>query len=69
LCALALRFLAAVSRRTQKKDSLAAPKTLPFNDFSHFAQCAELRDWTAGPRHSSASLSQPPVEVQKVFQV
>ena len=25
---------------TQKKDSFAAPKTLPFNDFSHFAQSA-----------------------------
>jgi hypothetical protein len=34
------RFVAAVSGRTHKKDSFAAPKTLPFNDFSHFAQCA-----------------------------
>jgi hypothetical protein len=25
---------------TQKNDSFAAPKILPFNDFSHFAQCA-----------------------------
>jgi type I restriction enzyme R subunit len=31
---------AAFDGRTQKKDSLAAPKTLPFNDFSHFAPCA-----------------------------
>jgi hypothetical protein len=39
----ALRFapcgllaVAAISVRTHKKDSLAAPKPLPFNDFSHF---------------------------------
>jgi hypothetical protein len=29
----------SVSGRTQNKDSFAAPKTLLFNDFSHFAQC------------------------------
>jgi hypothetical protein len=51
------RFVAAVSRRTHKKDSFAAPKTLPFNDFSNFAQCAELRDLTAGLRRGSALLS------------
>jgi len=34
------RFVAAISSRTHKKDSFAAPKALPFNDFSHFAQCA-----------------------------
>jgi hypothetical protein len=50
---------AAVSARTQKKDSLAAPKTLPFNDFSHFAQCALVRDLTAGPRCGSTSLRRP----------
>jgi hypothetical protein len=33
-------FYTAVFGRTQKKDSFAAPKTLPFNDFSHFAPCA-----------------------------
>jgi hypothetical protein len=49
------------SRRTQKKDSLAAPKTLPFNDFSHFAQCARLRDLTAGRRCGSAPLRRPRV--------
>jgi len=53
------RFVATVSARTQNKDSLAAPKTLPFNDFSHFAQCARLRDLTAGPRCGSASLRRP----------
>ena len=31
---------AAFYARTQNKDSLAAPKALPFNDFSHFAPCA-----------------------------
>jgi hypothetical protein len=54
-----IQFVAAISRRTQKKDSLAAPKTLPFNDFSHFAQCAELRDLTAGLRCGAASLRRP----------
>jgi hypothetical protein len=34
--------------RTQKKDSQAAPKSLSFNDFSHFAESAELRDLTVG---------------------
>ena len=34
------RFVATISTRTQKKDLFAAQKTLPFNDFSHFAQCA-----------------------------
>jgi hypothetical protein len=34
------RFVAAVSGRTHKRDSFAAPKTLPFNDFLRFAQCA-----------------------------
>jgi hypothetical protein len=37
---LPAQFVAALSSRTQNKDSLAAPKTLPCNDFSHFAQCA-----------------------------
>jgi hypothetical protein len=55
------RSVAAISGRTQKKDSLAAPKTLPFNDFSHFAPCAELRDLTAGPHCGSASLYRPRV--------
>ena len=31
---------AAFCARTHKKDSFAAPKALPFNDFSHFAQSA-----------------------------
>jgi hypothetical protein len=31
---------AAFYARTQNKDSFAAPKTLPFNDFSHSAHCA-----------------------------
>jgi hypothetical protein len=44
----------AISRRTQNKDSFAAPKTLPFNDFLHFAPCALVRDLTAGPRCGSA---------------
>jgi hypothetical protein len=33
------RFVAAASGRTHDKDSFAAPKVLPFNDFLHFAQC------------------------------
>jgi hypothetical protein len=47
--------------RTQKKDSQAAQKSLPFNDFSHFAESAGLRDLTAGPRCGSASLRRPRV--------
>jgi hypothetical protein len=31
-----LLAVAAVFGRTQNKDSLAAPKSLPFNDFLHF---------------------------------
>jgi hypothetical protein len=54
-----MRSVAAFSDRTHKKDSFAAPKTLPFNDFSHFAQCAYLRDLTAGPRCGSTSLRRP----------
>jgi hypothetical protein len=46
-------FVAAVSARTQNKDSLAAPKILPFNDFLHFAPRALVRDLTAGPRCGS----------------
>jgi hypothetical protein len=46
---------APVSGRTQKKDSFAAPKTLPFNDFLHFAQCGQLRDLTVGPPCGSTS--------------
>jgi len=38
-----------ISGRTQKKDSLAAHKTLPCNDFSHFAESASLRDFIARP--------------------
>ena len=34
---------AAISSRTQNKDSFAAPKILPFNDFLHFAPCAFAR--------------------------
>jgi hypothetical protein len=30
-------------QRTHKKDSFAAQKTLPFNDFSHFAQRLTVR--------------------------
>jgi len=45
--------------RTQKKDSQTAQKSLPFNDFSHFAESAELRDLTAGRRCGSASLRRP----------
>jgi hypothetical protein len=45
---------AAISSRTQNKDSFAAPKILPFNDFLHFAPCALVRDLTAGPRSGSA---------------
>jgi hypothetical protein len=30
------RFVAAISGRTHNKDSFAAQKSLPFNDFSHF---------------------------------
>jgi hypothetical protein len=52
---------AAFDARTQKKDSHAAPKTLPFNDFSHFGPCAKLRDLTAGPRCGSVSPSRPRV--------
>ena len=37
------RFVAAVSGRTQKKDLFAAPKTLPFNDFSHFPNAPDAR--------------------------
>jgi hypothetical protein len=48
------RFMMAFSRRTQNKDSFAAPKILPLNDFLHFARCALLRDLTAGPRWGSA---------------
>jgi hypothetical protein len=55
------QFVATISACTQNKDSFAAPKTLPFNDFSHFAQCARLRDLTAGPRRGSASLRRPRV--------
>jgi hypothetical protein len=55
------RSVAAVSIRTRDKDSFAAPKTLPFNDFSHFAQCAQLRDLAAGPRCGSTSLRRPSV--------
>jgi hypothetical protein len=44
------------SRRTQNKDSFAAPKILPLNDFSHFARCAQMRDLTAGPCCGSAIL-------------
>jgi hypothetical protein len=46
--------MTAFSHRTQNKDSLAASKTLPFNDFLHFAPCALVRDLTAGPRCGSA---------------
>jgi hypothetical protein len=34
----------AVSGRTHDKDSSAALKLMPCNDFLHFAQCALLRD-------------------------
>jgi hypothetical protein len=53
------RFVAAVSARTQNKDSFAAPKILPLNDFSHFARCAQMRDLTAGPGCGSAILDAP----------
>jgi len=35
--------MTAFSRRTQNKDSFAAPKILPLNDFLHFAPCAFAR--------------------------
>jgi hypothetical protein len=35
-----------ISSRTQKKDSFAEHKTLPRNDFLHFAESASLRDFT-----------------------
>jgi hypothetical protein len=35
------RSVTAVSGRTQKKDSLAAPKSMSFKDFSHFADAAD----------------------------
>jgi hypothetical protein len=53
------RFMTAFSRRTQNKDSFAAPKILPLNDFSHFARCALLRDLAAGPGRGSAILNAP----------
>jgi hypothetical protein len=48
--------MTAFSHRTQNKDSFAAPKILPLNDFSHFARCAQMRDLTAGPCCGSAIL-------------
>jgi hypothetical protein len=49
------------SRCTQNKDSFAAPKILPFNDFLHFAQPALVRDLTAGPRYGSPASNSPRV--------
>jgi hypothetical protein len=53
------RFVAAVSARTQNKESFAAPKILPLNDFLHFAPCVQLRDLAAGPGCDSAILDAP----------
>ena len=53
------RSVTAVSGRTQKKDSLAAPKSMSFKDFLHFARCGCLRDLTAGLRCGSPSLRLP----------
>jgi hypothetical protein len=54
-----LCLFAAVSARTQNKDSLAAPKILLLNDFLHFAPCACLRDLSVGPRCGSPILDAP----------
>jgi hypothetical protein len=45
-----LFFRRVISHRTQINDSRAAPKTLPFNGFSHFAESALARDLTSGRR-------------------
>jgi hypothetical protein len=52
-------LFAAVSARTQNKDSFAAPKILPLNDFLHFVRCAQMRDLAAGPGCGSAILDAP----------
>jgi hypothetical protein len=53
--------MTAFSRCTQNKDSFAARKILPFNDFLHFAQCALVRDLTTAPRRGSPSSRSPRV--------